>query len=402
MLHKKTLNYYLQKIATIAGQMRSKHPYDEKVITLFENKNYETATAATKQYKNLVSKYKIVRAKLVAYQSKKKLVGKKSKIISIATNYLELKRKTIGIATTRESAMLRKSSVQLAKLTAQKKQKFIKKSNTLLGRVSAQKHSKFGAKVFRHKKALLPLVLVTESSSYFAQFFGDFLPEMTITVMLTAVLTFMAIELGQGRAKKELALESLHALKTGLSFVIALYLLQLIFGSASALFNGYLVVTIYTTSLKLLTVISGRFILSSSEQYIREHSRHLLEYPVVMTLAILFMVLLVGSSHLISAFLALVGFSLNLYVLVLFDATTAIAREAGIKYFYLSTVSSGLILYSIFLIFIVLGSGHIYEIGHFLATEAELLQTSVDLLQLAVTMLLVGLFFKLSAFPGHL
>jgi NADH-quinone oxidoreductase subunit N len=225
---------------------------------------------------------------------------------------------------------------------------------------------------------------------------------MTITLMLAAILSFMAIELGQGRSKKDLALESLYTLRTGLSFIVGLYLVQILFGSATALFNGYLIVTTYTTAVKLLTVFAGRFILSSSEQYIREHSRHLLEYPTVMTLAILFMVLLVGSGHLVSAFLALVGFSLNLYVLVLFDATTAVAREAGIKYFYLSTVSSGLILYSVFLIFIVVETGHIYEIGHFLSVQGELLSTSKDLLQLALTMLFVGLFFKLSAFPGHL
>jgi len=133
-----------------------------------------------------------------------------------------------------------------------------------------------------------------------------------------------------------------------------------------------------------------------------EHTRHLLEYPLILTLSVLFMLLLVGSGHLVSAFLTLVGFSLNLYVLILFDATAAIAREAGIKYFYLSTISSGLILYSIFLFFIVIGTGHVYEIGHFLATELEIITNAGGVLQLALAILLVGVFFKLSAFPGHL
>lgn len=381
--HKKTINFYLQKIAVIASNMRDKHPQDEKKITAFENKNYESATVATKEYKKLISKCKTLKVKLLAYQSKKKLAGKKSKILATALTYLSFKRKAIAMAETKEAAFIKKTNIQLKKLTAKKKKKYTKRA-------------------YNRGSLLLPTILVTETGSYFSQFFGNFLPEMTITLMLAAVLTFMAIELGQGREKKELALESLAALKSGFSFVIFLYLLQFIFGSASSLFNGYLIVTLYTVGLKLLTVVSGRFILSSSEQYIREHSRHLLEYPIVMTLAILFMVLLISSSHLISAFLALVGFSLNLYVLVLFDASTAIAREAGIKYFYLSTVSSGLMLYSMFLIFIVLGSGHIYEIGHFLATETELLVTATDLLQLALVMLFVGLFFKLSAFPGHL
>lgn len=228
------------------------------------------------------------------------------------------------------------------------------------------------------------------------------LPEVTLVVVISYVLTILAIELGKGRAKKELAFDSIYALQDGLAYVAILYTVQLILGSTEALFNGYLLTSSYVITLKLLTVISGRFILDSSELYMEKHERHLLEYPLVMTLAILFMLLLVGAGHLISAFLALVGFSLNLYVLILFDAPTAVAREAGIKYFYLSTFSSGLILYGTFLLFFVLGTGHFREIGQLLATNPEILENGQQLLQYAVLFLLVGLFFKLSAFPGHL
>ncbi|MGZ6444707.1 MAG: proton-conducting transporter transmembrane domain-containing protein [Bdellovibrio sp.] len=122
----------------------------------------------------------------------------------------------------------------------------------------------------------------------------------------------------------------------------------------------------------------------------------------MLTLAILFMLLLISSGHLISAFLTLVGFSLNLYVLILFDAPTAIAREAGIKYFYLSAFSSGLMIYGIFLLFLSLNTGHFVEIGQILATAPEVVSNSKTLVQYAILFLLVGLFFKLSAFPGHL
>lgn len=180
------------------------------------------------------------------------------------------------------------------------------------------------------------------------------------------------------------------------------YILQLLFGLSEFLFHGYFVVSVFTISLKLLTAYSGSFILANSEAYIRKHPRHLLEYPVILTLAIFFMLLLVSSSHLISGFLSLVGFSLNLYVLILFDAKHAIAREAGVKYFYLSTLSSGLMLYGIFLIFIVLGTGQFQEIGQILSTDTELTAVAGNILQIALVFLFTGLFFKLSAFPGHL
>lgn len=238
--------------------------------------------------------------------------------------------------------------------------------------------------------------------TYAEQLVTCMLPEITLTLMISYVLTILAIELGEGRSKRELAFDSIYALQDGLAYVAILYTVQLILGDAETIFNGYLLTSTYVLVLKLLTVISGRFILDSSELYMKEHSRHLLEFPLVLVLAVLFMLLLVGAGHLISAFLALVGFSLNLYVLILFDAPTAVAREAGIKYFYLSTFSSGLILYGIFLIFFVLGTGHFREIGQLLATAPELLENGQHLIQYAILFLLVGLFFKLSAFPGHL
>lgn len=160
--------------------------------------------------------------------------------------------------------------------------------------------------------------------------------------------------------------------------------------------------SVFTITLKLLTAYVGRFIINNSRNYIETHTRHQLEYPTVMSMAILFMLLTVGSSHLISGFLTLVGFSLNLYVLILSDAKSTIAREAGVKYFYLSTFSSGLMLYGIFLLFLVVGTGQLHEIGLILATDDSVALNATRPLTVALAFLFSGLFFKLSAFPGHM
>lgn len=228
------------------------------------------------------------------------------------------------------------------------------------------------------------------------------LPEVVFMVLISYLLTVLAIELGQGRSKKDLALESLAALRVGLLCIAFLYFLQLAYNHTGSAFSGYFLVNSYTTTFKLLTLLSGLFVLHNSDEYIRRHERHLLEYPIVLSLALLLMLLLVSAGHLISAFLALVGFSLNIYVLILFDAPTTVAREAGIKYFYLSAFSSGLFIYGIFLFFLVTGTGHFYEIATLLTYAEEIQGTGLELLQLAVVFILTGLFFKLSAFPGHL
>lgn len=248
-----------------------------------------------------------------------------------------------------------------------------------------------------------PVVQITGGISYIDHFLINMLPEILLVVVICIVLAIIAIALGRGENKKQLGLTALQALLHGLRFVAALYAIQLfVFTESTVLFHGYALSTIYTSAIKLLTVVSCSFILSNSEAYIRINNCALLEYPIILSLATLFMLLLISSGNLVSAFISLVGFSLNLYVLILSDAPTAIAREAGVKYFYLSALSSGLMLYGIFLIFFITGTSQFFEIGQFLATNTEILISGNMLIRLGILFLLTGLFFKLSAFPGHL
>lgn len=120
----------------------------------------------------------------------------------------------------------------------------------------------------------------------------------------------------------------------------------------------------------------------------------------MVALTTLFMLLLVSANHVMSAFFCLVGFSLGLYVLVLYDVNRRPSREAGLKYYYLSTFSSGLILYGIMLIYTLTGTGNFDELFLILNTKLQLQEN--PLLGLAVLFILAGFFFKLSAFPGHL
>jgi NADH:ubiquinone oxidoreductase subunit 2 (subunit N) len=69
-----------------------------------------------------------------------------------------------------------------------------------------------------------------------------------------------------------------------------------------------------------------------------------MEYPILISLNTVFLLVFISSYNLITLFLAVIGFSLNVYVLLLYDSFNHSSREAGIKYYYLSTFSSGLIL----------------------------------------------------------
>lgn len=101
-----------------------------------------------------------------------------------------------------------------------------------------------------------------------------------------------------------------------------------------------------------------------------------------------------------SLFLSLVGFSLGLYVLIMYDASLAPSREAGLKYYYLSALSSGLILYGLILLYITGATGSFAELFIYFSTNGD--QQFLVLACAAVLITIIGFFFKLSAVPGHL
>lgn len=227
-----------------------------------------------------------------------------------------------------------------------------------------------------------------------------YLPEAALITMLTYLITSIAMELDKKHAKKNLALETLYAMQYGLFFILVIFCLNTYFGLVLITESGYLAANLFITTLKTLLITTVMFILNNSVGYIKNHKKDLLEYPLIVGLSLVFMLVLIGTHHLVSAFLCIVGFSLNLYVLILFDAPEAVAREAGIKYYYLSTFSSGLILYGTFLIFMTLKTLNFKIIDQILFSLPH--THNMNLINTGALLILLGLFFKLSAFPGHL
>jgi len=180
-----------------------------------------------------------------------------------------------------------------------------------------------------------------------------------------------------------------------------LYAIQLLGPSYNApVVNNYLYISNGLTAAKLLVALTSLFVLHLSENYIREHTRHVLEFSIIILLSVLLLLVLVSANNLMLVFLSLAGFSLNLYILILYDGADAASREASLKYFYLSTLSAGLILFGILLIYVMVGDVTYFAIRVYMSTAIDSNTSSV--LSAAVLFILLGFFFKLSAFPGHL
>ena len=110
------------------------------------------------------------------------------------------------------------------------------------------------------------------------------------------------------------------------------------------------------------------------------------------------------SYNFITIFIAIVGFSLNIYVLLLYDSMNQSSREAGIKYYFLSSFSTGLLIGGILIIFFFFQSTNFLYITwklHYLQQNNTLIVYE-SILTVAVYFLITGFLFKLAAFPCHL
>lgn len=186
-----------------------------------------------------------------------------------------------------------------------------------------------------------------------------------------------------------------------LTFVSLMYFIQLLGLTYSGpAIHEYLYISSGLTASKLFVAVTSLFVLHMSSTYVREHARHILEFSIVILIGVLLLLILVSANNLMLLFLSLAGFSLNLYILVLYDGADAASREASLKYFYLSTLSAGMILFGVLLIYTTVGDVTYHAIRFYMDSSEDMHARTVT--SAAVLFILLGFFFKLSAFPGHL
>jgi len=147
--------------------------------------------------------------------------------------------------------------------------------------------------------------------------------------------------------------------------------------------------------MKIITISSGIFVMLSSNKYIQVISINKIEYPILTLSSMLGMIVMISSNDLILFYIGLELQSLALYVLASFNRDNLLSSESGLKYFVLSALSSGLLLYGCSLIYGFSGSTNFFTI------RDSLTQDSYGL-TFGIVFILVGLAFKISAVPFHM
>jgi len=165
--------------------------------------------------------------------------------------------------------------------------------------------------------------------------------------------------------------------------------------SSVKIFNDNYIIDNFSVFMKILTTISCIFILIISNDYIKNTKINKFEYPILILTSVLGMMIMISSYDLIVFYMGLELQSLSLYVLAAFNRDSIKSSEAGLKYFVLSALSSGLLLYGCSLLYGYTGS-----------TNFEIISKSLDpnniISIFAIVFIVVGLAFKISAVPFHM
>ena len=168
-------------------------------------------------------------------------------------------------------------------------------------------------------------------------------------------------------------------------------------GVQPALFDLFLVDD-FAVFMKILILIGSLVALIMSDGYVQREKMDRFEYPVLVVLATLGMMMMVSANDLISLYIGLELQSLSLYVIAAFQRDTVRSTESGLKYFVLGALSSGLLLYGCSLVYGFSGTTQFPALAETLGGDGE---TSKGLV-VGIVFLIAGLAFKVSAVPFHM
>ena len=161
------------------------------------------------------------------------------------------------------------------------------------------------------------------------------------------------------------------------------------------LFNGSVIIDYLSSFMKIVTLLAAFLSLVISSNYLKSFKIFKIEYPILILSSVLGMMIMISSNDLIVFYMGLELQSLALYVLATFNRDEIKSSEAGLKYFILSALSSGLLLYGCSLIYGFSGSTNFNVI-------ASQLNSDQYTLTFGIVFILVGLAFKISAVPFHM
>lgn len=218
-------------------------------------------------------------------------------------------------------------------------------------------------------------------------------PELVLVVGAMALLM-----LGVFRPESDREAEAIGWLAIGVLGLATWFVLKQPAGT-HRLFDGAFLVDAFGSFMKILTFGAAAVALLLSFDYLRQAKTLKFEYPVLALLATAGMGMMISANDLIALYLGLELQSLALYVMAAIRRDDLRSSEAGLKYFVLGALSSGMLLYGASLIYGFTGSTSFASIAAVAALPGA--GQNIGLI-IGLVFLMVGIAFKISAVPFHM
>ena len=212
------------------------------------------------------------------------------------------------------------------------------------------------------------------------------IPELFISL---SVMALLVLGVFKNNSSKIIFYFSCLIILVSLAINLNINITQTIF-----LFNNSYLVDQLSLFIKSIILISAFFVMFCSYNYVRVSNILKIEYPILILCSLLGMLVMISSNDLIVFYIGLELQSLALYVLASFNRDNILSSESGLKYFVLSALSSGLLLYGCSLIYGFSNSTNFNEISQNFNFEYGVI--------FGMVFVIVGLAFKISAVPFHM
>ncbi len=214
------------------------------------------------------------------------------------------------------------------------------------------------------------------------------LPELVLACCGMAILLF-------GVLQKRDTFQLSSMLTIGAFLVAAMLVIA---GPSGLAYRGQFIVDSFSGFVKLLVLLGSAFAVIGSLDYNEHENLRRFEFPVLILFATIGMMVMASAANLMTLYVGLELQSLSIYVLAAFARDQLRSSEAGLKYFVLGALASGLLLYGISLVYGFSGTMQFDK----LATTLSNPTTASPGLIVGIVFVVVGLAFKVSAVPFHM
>lgn len=216
------------------------------------------------------------------------------------------------------------------------------------------------------------------------------LPEIFMTLMAFVMLVFGAF----GGSQIAPSIKKV----TVASFAFAALMICVLENHQGTGFNGLFISDTFADYLKILIALGASFSILISKPYLNKENIMRFEYPILVLMSVIGMFVMVSANDLLTLYLGLELQSLSLYVLAAINRNNLKSSEAGLKYFILGALSSGLLLFGSSIIYGYTGTTGFDSIALFISSTEAL----DPVLIVGLVFVLSGLAFKISAVPFHM